>query len=147
MHLSLFLLLHRRRTGRDRGGANLLLIYVPASDTMFLKFSRREQCIWVHTDLSYMLRTNCERTYTETTPEISGKPQRTFQRTILKVKSNKNIQPHAVPQITYTRWNQYRLSKQLRWCLHDTGMNFIPERLAWFVSRLHGRSHSGVKML
>ena len=27
------------------------------------------------------------------------------------------------------------------------GMNFIPERLAWFVSRLHGRSHSGMKML
>ena len=36
---------------------------------------------------------------------------------------------------------------QFRWCLHDTGMNFIPERLAWFVSRLHGRSHSGMKML
>ena len=36
---------------------------------------------------------------------------------------------------------------RLRWCLHDTGMNFIPERLAWFVSRLHGRSHSGMKML
>ena len=35
----------------------------------------------------------------------------------------------------------------IRWCLHDTGMNFIPERLAWFVSRLHGRSHSGMKML
>ena len=39
------------------------------------------------------------------------------------------------------------MSPKLRWCLHDTGMNFIPERLAWFVSRLHGRSHSGVKML
>ena len=43
--------------------------------------------------------------------------------------------------------NNYYLISDLRWCLHDTGMNFIPERLAWFVSRLHGRSHSGMKML
>ena len=35
-------------------------------------------------------------------------------------------------------------STRVRWCLHDTGMN---ERLAWFVTRLHGRSHSGMKML
>ena len=46
---------------------------------------------------------------------------------------------------------QYKVRGQkytnVRWCLHDTGMNFIPERLAWFVSRLHGRSHSGMKML
>ena len=40
-----------------------------------------------------------------------------------------------------------RKEQRLRWCLHDTGMNFIPERLAGFVPHLHGSSHSGMKML
>ena len=41
---------------------------------------------------------------------------------------------------------QIKCKKCIRWCLHDTGISFIPVRPTYFIPRLHIISHSGIKL-